>query len=40
MKTYFIRFVDLDGQQKEIRVKAERMSEAMEKARFITKEVE
>lgn len=34
MKTYFIRYVDLDGQQKEIRVNAERMSEAIEKARL------
>ena len=34
MATYFIRFADPQGQQKEIRVKAESRAEAMDTAIF------
>jgi hypothetical protein len=34
MTTYFIRFADSDGQQHEIRVKAESRAEAMDTAIF------
>ena len=34
MTTYFIRFADSDGQQKEIRVNAESRAEAMDTAIF------
>lgn len=34
MATYFVRFVDTKGQQKETRVKAESRAEAMDTAIF------